>query len=119
MLLSYISTLRSLKQTWIEVALSSGDYEKMYMFDAQNYAHELKDADLNCMSAISPDDGSNGENYANQMRAEGLYWYARVIRTNALIHHEPDKKTRIRQMTRDLLVRTRRLMHNFQGIALD
>jgi hypothetical protein len=88
MALSYISTLISLKQTWIDVVLSGNDYEK-YLYIAQKYANELRAMDMDCMKAINPQDG---ENYANVMKAESLYWYARVTRAHALTPAEPDQR---------------------------
>ncbi|HEY8125107.1 MAG TPA: hypothetical protein VIF88_06775 [Methylocystis sp.] len=88
MALSYISTLISLKQTWIDVALSGNDYEK-YLYIAQKYADELRAMDMDCMKVINPQDG---ENYANVMKAESLYWYALVTRAHALSPAEPDQK---------------------------
>jgi hypothetical protein len=92
MALSYTSTLISLKQTWIDVVLSSEDYQNLYAFDAQKYANELKEIDTDCMKVINPVDGSNGEYYANLLKAENLYWYARVTRANALAPNEPDMR---------------------------
>lgn len=91
MTLSYISTLISMKQTWINVILSGNEYEGL-LYEAQRYANEFRAMNMDCMKAVKRHDDSRGENYANVMKAQGLYWYARVTRANARAPAEPDKR---------------------------
>ncbi|MBI1980304.1 MAG: hypothetical protein HYS63_01800 [Methylocystis sp.] len=108
MTLSYISTLISIKQTWIDVVLSSNGYESL-LYEAQIYANEFRAMNMDCMKAVNRHDYSRGENFANMMKAQGLYRYARVTQANALAPAEPDKR---RERLQDALAAAR------EGLAL-
>ncbi len=91
MTLSYISTLVSMKQTWINIILSSNEYEGL-LYEAQKYANELRAMNMDCMRVVNRQDDFSGEDFANVMKAASLYWYARVTRANALAPAEPDTR---------------------------
>ncbi|MGE4172933.1 MAG: hypothetical protein AB7F41_10705, partial [Methylocystis sp.] len=84
MKLSLISSLLSMKQSWINAVLDGADYND-YRNRAREYAQELRDADVSCMGIVgaNAEEDRKGENYVRVLRAQNLDAYARVTRVNA------------------------------------